>query len=125
MTIGDFRVRRGFTLIELLVVMAIIGVLAAIAIPRYRRTKDSAFASTMMADLRNLATSQDAYFTDHQTYTTTLTSAQFRSSAGVSVTISAASSTGWAASAAHASSTRTCSISFGLGATDDGRPVCN
>lgn len=54
--------RAGFTLIELLIVLVIIGVLAAIAIPKFSQTREKAFIASMKSDLRNLATLQDIYF---------------------------------------------------------------
>jgi prepilin-type N-terminal cleavage/methylation domain-containing protein len=116
--------RPGFTLIELMVVVLVIGLLAAIAIPRYGRTKDKAFVATMTSDLRSLATAQGAYFADHETYTTSLPAAQHRSSAGVTITIGTADTQGWSAVAQHASTTRTCTLTTGSGASD-GTPVCN
>ncbi len=60
--------RKGFTLIELLIVVVIIGILAAIAIPKFAATKDKAKLASVKTDVRNLMTSQEAYFSDFATY---------------------------------------------------------
>jgi len=62
---------KGFTLIELMIVIAIIGILAAIAIPQFSAYRIRAFNSAATADLRNSATAQEAYFVDWQAYTPT------------------------------------------------------
>src|SRR2546429_3499938 len=62
--------RRGFTLIELLIVVVIIGLLAAIAIPKFSNTKEKAYVAAMKSDLRNLATAEEAFFYDSAKYTT-------------------------------------------------------
>ena len=64
--------RKGFTLIELLIVVVIIGILAAIAIPKFANTKEKAYLASMKSDLRNLVTAEEAYFADSVKYTTSL-----------------------------------------------------
>src|SRR5687767_16039234 len=58
------RNKKGFTLIELLIVVVIIGILAAIAIPKFANTKEKAYVASMKADLRNLATYEESYDAD-------------------------------------------------------------
>src|SRR5256885_12558966 len=53
--------RKGFTLIELLIVVVIIGILAAIAIPKFANTKEKAYLTAMKSDLRNLVTAEEAF----------------------------------------------------------------
>ena len=55
----------GFTLVELMIVVAIIGILAAIAIPQFAAYRMRGFNTSGVSDVKNMATSQAAYFTDN------------------------------------------------------------
>ena len=126
------RMRKGFTLIELLIVVVIIGILAAIAIPKFANTKQKAYLATVKADLRNLVTAEEAYFSDNTTYTAALATTQYNPSKGVTYRVSAATGTGWAATATHTglvgASITGCHIAIGAGETttteNEGAPYC-
>jgi prepilin-type N-terminal cleavage/methylation domain-containing protein len=62
------KTKKGFTLIELLVVVAIIGILAAIAIPQFASYRARAFDSAAESDLRNFKTTLEAKYAEDQTY---------------------------------------------------------
>ena len=108
--------RRGFTLIELLIVVVIVGILAAVAIPKFTTTREKAYLAAVRGDLRNLATAQESYFGDYVTYTTSLTALGANESQGVTMTIGAASASGWSATGSHTGTPRTCAIYTGSAA---------
>ena len=95
--------RSGFTLIELLIVVVIIGLLAAIAIPKFNSTKGKAYWAAMRSDLHNLATAEENYFYINQTYAPSLAALDFKPTSGVTVTLTPLDPTkpGWSASAMH------------------------
>lgn len=132
--------RKGFTLIELLIVVVIIGILAAIAIPKFANTKEKAYLASMKSDLRNMATVQEAYFADNQVYQSGTASnlagvatplggaGGFVPSAGVTVSTTASGGTGWSATTTHSGTAKTCAIFLGVAAvppaTVEGEPKC-
>ncbi len=139
-TVNRERGSAGFTLIELLIVVVIIGILAAIAIPQFSSTKEKAYVASMKADLRNLATAQEAYFAENPTGYASGTGdlSDYNTSEGVTVTIQSSSQSGWSATAEHAgvSGSDDCGIHFGsasaptgsisgtVGSTPNGAPYC-
>lgn len=100
------RSQKGFTLIELLVVVAIIGILAAIAIPQFQQYRERAFDGRSQSDLRNMMTAQEAHFTDNDEYAADsgdLDDFGFRPSDGVTATVADGDATAWSGHTIHAS----------------------
>ena len=63
-----FREKKGFTLIELLIVVAIIGIIAGIAIPRFLGVRTKAKVTRAFADMANIGTALEMYYVDHDEY---------------------------------------------------------
>jgi type IV pilus assembly protein PilA len=131
--------RKGFTLIELLIVVVIIGILAAIAIPKFANTKEKAVLASMKSDLRNMVTAQEGFFSDNQTYATGYAATQgatdvaFVPSTNNVITIGSVSAGGWNATITNATlkgTIQTCGIYVGSGAVPnaavkaEGAPAC-
>ena len=131
---GRRRGDGGFTLIELLIVVVIIGILAAIAIPKFSGTKGKAYVASMKSDLKNFASAQESYYYDNGIYYTGAVpnaTIPFEPSSGISITITAGDVSGWAATATHGTVPgTTCAIYVGgaaapAPATVEGSPACN
>jgi type IV pilus assembly protein PilA len=124
------RTRKGFTLIELLIVVVIIGILAAIAIPKFANTKSKAYITAMKSDLRNLVTAEEAFFSDSSKYTGTIAQLKYQNSTG---TVAPTITTGagyWYATNAHTQlAGMQCGISINTtnplqAGASEGNPVC-
>ncbi|HKR08848.1 MAG TPA: prepilin-type N-terminal cleavage/methylation domain-containing protein [Gemmatimonadaceae bacterium] len=108
--------KKGFTLIELLIVVVIIGILAAIAIPKFANTKEKAYVAAMKSDLRNLATYEEQYAADNNgAYfggTASLASPLqgFTPSQNVTITVTnvAGPPQSWSATAVHSQTAKVC-----------------
>jgi type IV pilus assembly protein PilA len=112
------RNARGFTLIELLIVVVIIGLLAAIAIPKFANTKEKAVVTSMRSDLRNLATAQESYWVENRTYYGGVipdAAFLFQPTGGVTIVIVNATDAGWSARATGLpQTTQQCVIFYGV-----------
>jgi prepilin-type N-terminal cleavage/methylation domain-containing protein len=95
------RSRDGFTLIELMIVVVVIGILAAIAIPKFKSVRERAFMSSIKTDLRNMSNLQEVYYNEHFTYATDASALGFTNSEGSFVSLVEGDNTGWSASATH------------------------
>ena len=125
------NLRKGFTLIELLIVVVIIGILAAIAIPKFANTKTKAYTAAMKSDLRNLVTAEEAFFSDSGKYVIYDTAQlKFKPSTGVSTPIVVPGPGYWSATVTHSQIANfTCGIGVNtantiVGTAGDGEPAC-
>ncbi len=104
---------QGFTLIELMIVIAIIGILAAIAIPQFSAYRKRGFNAAAESDLRNAMTAEEAYYADHQKYTNLTADLQnygFQGSSNVTLTVNTANTTLYNMQASHSSGDKTYTV---------------
>ena len=126
--------RKGFTLIELLIVVVIIGILAAIAIPKFANTKEKAYIASMKSDLRNLVTAEEAYFADSVKYAVTVCAVApcagvlFSPTTGNFLGTPALTADGLTAAITNQNTTKNCAIYIGstplAPANKEGEPKC-
>jgi prepilin-type N-terminal cleavage/methylation domain-containing protein len=119
--------RKGFTFIELTIAMAIIGVLAAITLPRLNRIQERALVATMKSDLRTLVNAEEYYLVENQRYSTNLAGSYDVSADNQKPTITLTPD-GWSASIRSYRTTVTCAVFVGstplLPASKESTPAC-
>lgn len=100
--------QKGFTLIELMVVIAIIGILAAIAIPQFTTYRERSYNAVAKTDIKNMYTVAQSYFSESPAGTVTIPLLQsygYRISAGVTPTVNTGTMTGLVMTAVHSHGT--------------------
>jgi type II secretory pathway pseudopilin PulG len=108
-------------------VVVIIGILAAIAIPKFAATKDKAKAGSIRSDLRNVMSAMEAYYVDYGVYTSTLDPSVFKPSPSNVLTVSASggSFTATVSNATITSTINECTVAVGSGTVADGVITCS
>lgn len=119
--------RAGFTIIELLIVMVLIGLLAAVTIPKFANTKERATLAAMKTDLRNLVTVQENHFVENLKYTAA-PGPNYAVSGGNLMPTIVLTPDGWTAVIRSVNSKQVCAVFIGTTpappATKEGVPTC-
>ena len=122
--------RHGLTLIELMITVAIIGLLAGFAMPRFSASRRKAYIAAMQSDLRNLVSAQELFYADSGHYSSAISQLNVRPTAGVAVAIATGPGF-WDATATHVQITDGFGCGIGVNTTNpvasgapEGVPEC-
>ena len=127
---GAGKVLKGCLIAAVVTVggLFVIGIIAAIAIPKFANTKEKAYVAEMKGDLRNLATAEEGYYQRHQAYTSNLAElGGYTLSYGVTLARPiAADANGWTATLTRDATSMRCTMSVGdrAPAGASATPVC-
>ena len=116
--------RKGFTLIEVVIASLVIGILAAVAVPRLTASKDKAYIAAMKADLHTIAIFEEQYAADnHGQYFSGVATNDaplngFTPSKGVTMTLTSFNILGsqladWTATVKHSQTSESCEMRAG------------
>jgi prepilin-type N-terminal cleavage/methylation domain-containing protein len=125
------RNRKGFTLIELLIVVVIIGILAAIAIPKFSSVKQKGYKTQAIAEMQSLKTAQETFFTDSNRYGALTELSGFSHTSAVGLPTIVPSTSYWSATLTHPQIPgMTCAIAVATpnpvsAGAGEGEPKCN
>ena len=125
------RNNKGFTLIELLIVVVIIGILAAIAIPKFSSVKQKGYKTQAIAEMQSLKTAQETFFTDSNRYGALAELTSYSHTSSVGTPVVDYSTSYWSATLTHPQIPgMTCMVAVATANTvkvgaGEGEPVCN
>ena len=123
--------RKGFTLIELLIVVVIIGILAAIAIPKFSSVKQKGYKTQAIAELQSLKTAEETFFTDSNRYGALSELSGFSHTSAVGSPTVTPSTSYWSAQVTHPQIPgMTCAVAVATtnavaASAGEGEPRCN
>lgn len=121
----DKKSRNGFTLIELLIVVVVIGILAAIAIPKFSAMREKSYIAAVTSDLKSFASQQEIYLSNTFSYAGSVTAlTDLVLSDNVTISVNESSQTGWAATGTHSGlGSRQCGLYFGSASSANATPA--